>query len=126
MLGRFDGLYRFPGARQYRRCDTCAADDRHHLALRQPRRVQFDYKFRYARNADGLFSSQRARHGSGRADGAESGSQRSLNSGGSSMKEPSKEARLEAAVVTDRGLSEKRPLNEDSFLADEKRGIFAV
>jgi protein phosphatase len=42
------------------------------------------------------------------------------------MKEPSKEARLEAAVVTDRGLSEKRPLNEDSFLADEKRGIFAV
>lgn len=42
------------------------------------------------------------------------------------MKEPSKEVRLEAAVVTDRGLSEKRPLNEDSFLADEKRGIFAV
>ncbi|MBA3767328.1 MAG: Stp1/IreP family PP2C-type Ser/Thr phosphatase [Acidobacteria bacterium] len=42
------------------------------------------------------------------------------------MKEPLKEVRLEAAVVTDRGLSEKRPLNEDSFLADEKRGIFAV
>ena len=31
------------------------------------------------------------------------------------MKEPSKEGRLAAAVVTDRGLSEKRPLNEDSF-----------
>lgn len=42
------------------------------------------------------------------------------------MTEPSKEVRLDAAVVTDRGLSEKRPLNEDSFLADEKRGIFAV
>ncbi|HEX8140222.1 MAG TPA: PP2C family serine/threonine-protein phosphatase [Pyrinomonadaceae bacterium] len=37
-----------------------------------------------------------------------------------------KEVRVEAAVVTDRGLSEKRPLNEDSFLADEKRRIFAV
>jgi serine/threonine protein phosphatase PrpC len=42
------------------------------------------------------------------------------------MKEPSKEVLVEAAVVTDRGLSEKRPLNEDSFLADEKRRIFAV
>jgi serine/threonine protein phosphatase PrpC len=42
------------------------------------------------------------------------------------MKEASNEVRVEAAVVTDRGLSEKRPLNEDSFLADEKRRIFAV
>jgi serine/threonine protein phosphatase PrpC len=42
------------------------------------------------------------------------------------MSEPLKEVRVEAAVVTDRGLSEKRPLNEDSFLADEKRRIFAV
>jgi protein phosphatase len=42
------------------------------------------------------------------------------------MKEPSEAVKVEAAVVTDRGLSEKRPLNEDSFLADEKRGIFAV
>ncbi|HVG34981.1 MAG TPA: Stp1/IreP family PP2C-type Ser/Thr phosphatase [Pyrinomonadaceae bacterium] len=42
------------------------------------------------------------------------------------MKEPSETVKVEAAVVTDRGLSEKRPLNEDSFLADEKRGIFAV
>ncbi|HEY6190175.1 MAG TPA: protein phosphatase 2C domain-containing protein [Pyrinomonadaceae bacterium] len=42
------------------------------------------------------------------------------------MKEPSQEVKVEAAVVTDRGLSEKRPLNEDSFLADEERGIFAV
>src|SRR5438034_2575978 len=33
---------------------------------------------------------------------------------------------LKSSAVTDRGLSEKRPLNEDSFLADNKRGIFAV
>ncbi|HEX8775103.1 MAG TPA: PP2C family serine/threonine-protein phosphatase [Pyrinomonadaceae bacterium] len=43
-----------------------------------------------------------------------------------SQKEPSQEVKVEAAVVTDRGLSEKRPLNEDSFLADEERRIFAV
>lgn len=30
------------------------------------------------------------------------------------------------ATVTDRGLSEKRPVNEDSLLADAERGIFAV
>ncbi|HVF49330.1 MAG TPA: protein phosphatase 2C domain-containing protein [Pyrinomonadaceae bacterium] len=30
------------------------------------------------------------------------------------------------ASITDRGLSEKRPLNEDSFLADKERRIFAV
>src|SRR2546428_7519938 len=33
---------------------------------------------------------------------------------------------LQVASVTDRGLSEKRPLNEDSFLVDAARGIFAV
>ncbi|HXL81331.1 MAG TPA: PP2C family serine/threonine-protein phosphatase [Pyrinomonadaceae bacterium] len=33
---------------------------------------------------------------------------------------------LKSAAVTDRGLSEKRPLNEDSFLADSERGIFAA
>lgn len=33
---------------------------------------------------------------------------------------------LKSAAVTDRGLSEKRPLNEDSFLADAERGIFSV
>src|SRR5688572_15721907 len=31
-----------------------------------------------------------------------------------------------SAAVTDRGLNPKRPLNEDSFLADSERGIFAV
>src|SRR5688572_22449898 len=33
---------------------------------------------------------------------------------------------LKSSAVTDRGLSAKRPLNEDSFLADSERGIFAV
>jgi protein phosphatase len=33
---------------------------------------------------------------------------------------------IHSAVVTDRGLNEKRPLNEDSFLADSERAIFSV
>lgn len=33
---------------------------------------------------------------------------------------------LTVAALTDKGLSEKRPVNEDSFLADIARGIFAV
>ena len=33
---------------------------------------------------------------------------------------------LKVASVSDRGLNEKRPLNEDSVLCDEARGIFAV
>lgn len=33
---------------------------------------------------------------------------------------------LRSAAVTDRGLNDKRPLNEDSFLADSERGIFSV
>jgi serine/threonine protein phosphatase PrpC len=33
---------------------------------------------------------------------------------------------IKSSAVTDRGLSEKRPLNEDSFLADAERGIFSV
>jgi protein phosphatase len=33
---------------------------------------------------------------------------------------------IEAASITDRGLSEKRPLNEDSLLADMKRRLFVV
>jgi len=44
--------------------------------------------------------------------------------------EPTKPANqmpeIHSAVVTDRGLSEKRPLNEDSYLADSERGIFSV
>jgi serine/threonine protein phosphatase PrpC len=33
---------------------------------------------------------------------------------------------VEVAAISDRGLSEKRPLNEDSFLSDPERRIFAV
>ena len=33
---------------------------------------------------------------------------------------------LQSFAITDRGLSEKRPLNEDSLLSDSERGIFSV
>lgn len=36
------------------------------------------------------------------------------------------EVTIQVAAVSDRGLSEKRPLNEDSYLSDEQRRIFAV
>ncbi len=39
---------------------------------------------------------------------------------------PAPELTVKSSAVTDRGLSEKRPLNEDSFLADAERGIFSV
>jgi serine/threonine protein phosphatase PrpC len=42
------------------------------------------------------------------------------------MSAPIPANRFQVGSVTDRGLSEKRPLNEDSFLADPARGIFAV
>jgi protein phosphatase len=42
------------------------------------------------------------------------------------MSEQKIELNVQAASVSDRGLSEKRPLNEDSFLADAKRRFFAV
>lgn len=39
---------------------------------------------------------------------------------------PNDSPSVKSAAVTDRGLNEKRPLNEDSFLADSERGIFSV
>ena len=42
------------------------------------------------------------------------------------MSEHPTEIELETAVVTDRGLSQKRPHNEDSYLLDAERRIFAV
>lgn len=42
------------------------------------------------------------------------------------MTEQHTNVRLSAASVSDRGLSEKRPLNEDSMLADSERRIFVV
>jgi protein phosphatase len=42
------------------------------------------------------------------------------------MSTPSPSNKIEVGSVSDRGLSEKRPLNEDSYLADAARGIFIV
>jgi PPM family protein phosphatase len=39
---------------------------------------------------------------------------------------PDPAKKIAVASVSDRGLNEKRPLNEDSFLADHERRIFAV
>ncbi|HYW69946.1 MAG TPA: PP2C family serine/threonine-protein phosphatase [Pyrinomonadaceae bacterium] len=42
------------------------------------------------------------------------------------MSTPSPTNKIEVGSISDRGLSEKRPLNEDSYLADAARGIFIV
>ncbi|HYX29400.1 MAG TPA: protein phosphatase 2C domain-containing protein [Pyrinomonadaceae bacterium] len=42
------------------------------------------------------------------------------------MSTPSPSNKIEVGSISDRGLSEKRPLNEDSYLADASRGIFVV
>src|SRR3979409_1783132 len=42
------------------------------------------------------------------------------------MTQPNKTLSLQSSAITDRGLNERRPLNEDSFLADNERRIFAV
>ena len=42
------------------------------------------------------------------------------------MTEQTTSVPIEVAVISDRGLSEKRPLNEDSYLSDPERRIFAV
>ncbi|MDQ2936620.1 MAG: protein phosphatase 2C domain-containing protein [Acidobacteriota bacterium] len=42
------------------------------------------------------------------------------------MNHATQDLSITSAAVTDRGLNEKRPLNEDAFLADSARGLFAV
>ncbi len=42
------------------------------------------------------------------------------------MSAPKPADNIQVASVSDRGLSEKRPMNEDSFLADAGRGVFVV
>ena len=42
------------------------------------------------------------------------------------MSKDSKAFTIKASALSDRGLNERRPLNEDSFLADVDRSIFAV
>jgi serine/threonine protein phosphatase PrpC len=42
------------------------------------------------------------------------------------MSAPTPANKIHVASVTDRGLSKKRPVNEDSFLADPERGLFVI
>src|SRR5215207_132466 len=42
------------------------------------------------------------------------------------MSEQTKTLQVQSAALTDRGLNERRPLNEDAFLHDPQRSIFAV
>ncbi|HXI23787.1 MAG TPA: PP2C family serine/threonine-protein phosphatase [Pyrinomonadaceae bacterium] len=42
------------------------------------------------------------------------------------MSTPSPANQVQVGSISDRGLSDKRPLNEDSYLADAARGIFVV
>jgi protein phosphatase len=42
------------------------------------------------------------------------------------MSEDTKTFQVQSAALTDRGLNERRPLNEDAFLHDQERSIFAV
>jgi serine/threonine protein phosphatase PrpC len=42
------------------------------------------------------------------------------------MSQPESETKIYSASITDRGLNERRPLNEDSYLDDGERCIFAV
>ena len=42
------------------------------------------------------------------------------------MSTPTPANNVKVASISDRGLNDKRPLNEDSFLSDQDRGIFAV
>jgi protein phosphatase len=42
------------------------------------------------------------------------------------MSTPTPAEKIQVASISDRGLSGKRPMNEDSFLADAARGIFVV
>lgn len=42
------------------------------------------------------------------------------------MSEDRKPLKVQSSALSDRGLNERRPLNEDAFLADRERSIFAV
>jgi protein phosphatase len=42
------------------------------------------------------------------------------------MNQPANTLLVTSSAITDRGLNERRPLNEDSFLADSSRSVFAV
>jgi protein phosphatase len=42
------------------------------------------------------------------------------------MSEDRKTLKVESSALSDRGLNERRPLNEDAYLHDRERSIFAV
>ena len=42
------------------------------------------------------------------------------------MSEETKTFQIRSSALSDRGLNERRPLNEDAFLHDRERSIFAV
>src|SRR5262245_8129484 len=42
------------------------------------------------------------------------------------MSDDKKAITVHSSALSDRGLNERRPLNEDAFLADHERSIFAV
>ena len=42
------------------------------------------------------------------------------------MSEETQTFQVQSAALTDRGLNERRPLNEDALLQDRERSIFAV
>jgi serine/threonine protein phosphatase PrpC len=42
------------------------------------------------------------------------------------MSEDTKTFQVQSSALTDRGLNDRRPLNEDAFLHDRERSIFAV
>jgi serine/threonine protein phosphatase PrpC len=42
------------------------------------------------------------------------------------MSETRNPIKVDSSAVSDRGLNERRPLNEDSYLIDGERRIFAV
>ena len=42
------------------------------------------------------------------------------------MTQPATSFAIESRAISDRGLNERRPLNEDSFLEDSTRRIFVV
>ena len=124
MRGWSDGVCRFSGAGKHRWHRTGPADDWNHAAICEPRRFQFDYQLCNVGNADGFFSSQRTRQTDCRQI---SGQRVLLPSSWRQSNEPAEKTHaVEVQSVTDRGLNERRPLNEDSFLADSERFIFAV
>ena len=63
------------------------------------------------------FSHRNAGDKTARQQSAQSEVSSPLQPGGGPMTQPAKALHVESQAITDRGLNERRPLNEDSFLA---------